>query len=249
MARQKGIIKLKGSIGDISFYKTQDGFLAREKSGVDAERIANDPAFLRTRENGEEFKSTAAAGKMLRDAIRPLLMNSADNRAVSRLVKLMTSIKNMDTTSVRGKRNVGAAIGSASAKALLKGFDFNIRSGLGTVLFKPYSVTPGTGEIKIPSLVPINDIISPPGSTHVSIKGSRARIDFVSGRAEVHESNVVSLPINGLATSVVLTPAGVPSGTGTDIFLLQIEFFQEVNGVQYTLNNGTFNALAIIEVL
>jgi hypothetical protein len=32
MARQKGIIKLKGTIGDITFYKTQDGHLAREKA-------------------------------------------------------------------------------------------------------------------------------------------------------------------------------------------------------------------------
>ena len=29
MARQKGIIKLKGKIGDLSFYKTLDGLLAR----------------------------------------------------------------------------------------------------------------------------------------------------------------------------------------------------------------------------
>ena len=36
MARQKGIIKLKGTIGDITFYKTQDGHLAREKGGIEA---------------------------------------------------------------------------------------------------------------------------------------------------------------------------------------------------------------------
>ena len=34
MAKQKGIIKLKGTIGDITFYKTQDGYLAREKGGI-----------------------------------------------------------------------------------------------------------------------------------------------------------------------------------------------------------------------
>ncbi len=50
MARQKGIIKLKGTIGDISFYKTTDGHLAREKGGVEKDRIMNDPAFQRTRE-------------------------------------------------------------------------------------------------------------------------------------------------------------------------------------------------------
>lgn len=40
MANQGGIIKLKGTVGDITFYKTQDGYLAREKGGVEAGRIA-----------------------------------------------------------------------------------------------------------------------------------------------------------------------------------------------------------------
>ena len=62
MAKQTGIIKLKGKIGDLSFYKTQDGHLAREKGGVDAERIAKDPAFIRTRENGAEFGSLVNLG-------------------------------------------------------------------------------------------------------------------------------------------------------------------------------------------
>ena len=68
MARQKGIIKLDGTIGDITFYKSQDGYLAREKGGVSADRIANDPNFQRTRENGEEFGRAGKAGKMLRMA-------------------------------------------------------------------------------------------------------------------------------------------------------------------------------------
>ena len=123
MARQKGIIKLKGKIGDISFYKTQDGHLAREKGGVDAARIANDPAFVRTRENGAEFGSSASSGKLLRGALRPMLMTASDNRITARLTKIMTDVKNLDVTSVRGKRAVGIAIALAPAKALLKGLD------------------------------------------------------------------------------------------------------------------------------
>jgi hypothetical protein len=69
MARQKGIIKLKGTIGDITFYKTQDGHLAREKGGIDASRIKTDPAFQRTRENGSEFGRAGKAGKVLRTAL------------------------------------------------------------------------------------------------------------------------------------------------------------------------------------
>ena len=66
MARQKGIIKLQGTIGGVSFYRTQDGYLAREKGGVDGQRIANDPAFQRTRENGNEFGRAGKGGRPVR---------------------------------------------------------------------------------------------------------------------------------------------------------------------------------------
>lgn len=248
MARQKGIIKLKGTIGDITFYKTQDGSLAREKGGIDADRIKNDPAFVRTRENGAEFGSSANSGKVLRDAIRPMLMSASDNRVVSRLTKIMTDIKNADTISVRGQRSVGAGIVNPNAKALLKGFNFNLRAILGAVLFKPYAVNVATGVITIPGLVPINDIAFPSGATHMTLKGAWAKIDFASGVTQVELTNPLNVPIDANPNNVLLTPSGVPGGLGTDLHLLQIEFFQEVNGVQYSLKNGAYNALAIIEV-
>ena len=65
MAKQSGLIKLKGTLGGITFYKSQDGYLAREKGGVDAARIASDPSFQRTRENGAEFGRAGKAGKIL----------------------------------------------------------------------------------------------------------------------------------------------------------------------------------------
>lgn len=116
MARQKGIIKLDGTIGGISFYKSKDGYLAREKGGVEADRIKNDPAFVRTRENGSEFGNSARSGKMLRDAIRTMMQNASDSRVTARLTKLMTQIKNLDATSVRGERNVGVGIATPKRK-------------------------------------------------------------------------------------------------------------------------------------
>ncbi len=248
MARQKGIIKLKGKIGDISFYKTQDGHLAREKGGVDASRIASDPAFVRTRENGAEFGSSAASGKVLRDALRTMLMTASDNRVTSRLTKLMTDIKNLDAISARGLRTVGTAIALPTAKALLKGFNFNNKAILGGVLYKPYAVNTATGVITINGLVPINDIAYPSGATHVTIKGAWAKIDFAAGVFDVQFSNDVNLPIDGVLTNAILTPALAAVGAGTDVFLLLIEFLQEVNAVQYSLKNGAYNALSIVDV-
>lgn len=248
MARQKGIIKLKGKIGDLSFYKTQDGHLAREKGGVDAERIQNDPAFVRTRENGAEFGSSAVAGKNLRVALFAMLQTASDNRVVSRLTKVMTDIKNLDATSARGDRNVGVAIVLPAAKALLKNFNFNKKAILGSILFKPYSVNTLTGVITINGLEPVNHINFPAGATHVTLKGAWLKLDFATGLYDLQASNVVNLPINAVATNVVLTPAGVPAGAGTDIFLLQIEFFQEVNLIQYSLKDGAHNSLTVVDV-
>lgn len=248
MARQKGIIKLQGKIGDLSFYKTQDGHLAREKGGVDAERIANDAAFVRTRENGAEFGSSASSGKVLRTAIFSMLQTASDNRVVSRLTKVMTGIKNLDLTSTRGSRNVGVAIASPQAKALLKNFNFNNRAVLGSILFQPYSVNVNSGVITINGLEPINHINYPAGATHVTFKGSWLKLDFATGQYDLQGSNVQNLLIDGTPINVVLTPANVPVGAGTDLFLLQIEFFQEVNNVQYSLKNGAHNALSIVDV-
>jgi len=63
MAKQAGIIKLKGTIGDIAFYKSRDGHMARLKGGIDKKRIATDTAFQRTRENGAEFGRAGKSGK------------------------------------------------------------------------------------------------------------------------------------------------------------------------------------------
>ncbi|MDF2451439.1 MAG: hypothetical protein K0S26_943 [Bacteroidota bacterium] len=249
MARQKGLIKLKGTLGDITFYKSQDGYIAREKTGIDGSRIATDPAFVRTRENGAEFGSSAASGKLVRSALRTLLMTAKDGRVTGRLMKVMTVIKNMDATSVRGKRNVGVAIVLAPAKALLKGFNFNSRANLGSIFFRPYALNTPTGVITINGLVPSSDVIAPPGATHMSIKGCWAKLDFSTNVSDVKLSNVVNVPLNGTSSNVVLTPSAAPTGTGTNIYALQIEFFQMVNTIQYSLKNGEYNSLSIIDVV
>jgi len=248
MARQTGLIKLKGTLDNVNFYKTKDGNLARMKTSVDAKRIANDPAFERTRENGAEFGSSASSGKLLRDSIRTMMQNASDSRVVARLTKVMTQIKNLDPTSARGQRNVGVGIADPAAKAKLKGFNFNIDAILGSILYNPYLVDVGTGVINIDGLVPINDVSAPQGATHITLRGAWAKIDFATGEFDVQESNAVNLPIDATSTNVILTPAAAASGTGTDLFLLMIEFFQEVNGNQYTLKNGAYNALSVVEV-
>ena len=248
MARQKGIIKLKGTIGDITFYKTQDGHLAREKGGIDASRIKNDPAFQRTRENGSEFGRAGTAGKILRTALRALLLNSADGRMVSRLTQQMVKVIQADVNSDRGLRNV--IDGEAE---LLTGFEFNIRGKLGTSLFAPFvaSIDRVTGQIKVtvPSFIPINMIAAPSGTTHFKIISAGAEIDFEEETFVVENSETGILPWDAAASMVVdQTNIVTPASTKPLFLALGIEFFQEVNGQMYPLKNGAYNPLALVKV-
>ncbi len=249
MARQSGLIKIKGTLDNVSFYKTKDGHLARMKTSVDADRIATDPAFERTRENNKEFGSSASAGKLMRDALRPMALNAADGRVVSRLTKVMTAIKNLDATSARGERNVGEGITDPNAILKLKGFEFNKEALLSAILYKRMTVNTGTGEIVIADLIPQMDVVWPQGATHVQFTAGFASVDFVNGDKDLQQSASVNLPIDGTQTTVTLTPVAAPSVSGTNLYLLKIEFFQEVNGVQYTLKNGAYNALRVVEAL
>lgn len=250
MARQKGILKIKGTIGGMTFYKTAlDGDLVREKGGVSGERIASDPAFIRTRENGEEFGAAGTAGKVLRDALRSLMQNASDSRVTSRVTKVMTDVIKLDTVSVRGKRTPANGLATAQGKAMLKGFNFNLKAVLGSVLFKPYTINTTNGETNIANLVPINDIAAPAGATHFTLKSAFAKVDFATGVYDVTLGGPINLPLDGSPNNLSLVPPSVPTGGGLQLYMLLIEFFQEVNGQQYSLKNGAYNSLAIVEVV
>jgi len=248
MAKQKGIIKLDGTIGGITFYKSQDGYLAREKGGVSADKIANDPNFQRTRENGEEFGRAGKAGKVLRNSIRAMLQNASDSRMVSRLTAEMVKVIQEDVTNARGLRNV--IDGEAE---LLEGFEFNKSGKLGTTLYAPFTGTidrvAGTLTASIPSFVPINMLAAPGGTTHFKIVSAGSEIDFENETFVMDAQAGAILPWDATATAALSLANAVTANSTHPLFLvLGIEFYQEVNGQMYPLKNGAYNPLALIKV-
>ncbi|GGG53258.1 hypothetical protein [Bizionia arctica] len=249
MAKLKSLIKIEGTLDDLTFYKGKDGYLVKTKSGVSANRIKNDPAFARTRENGTEFGHSATSGKTLRRAIVNLLSDVKDGRVTSRLTKSMTLVKNQDLTSLRGQRQVPIGLANIQGRALLKGFEFNNNALLSAVLLSDFELDPLTGEITIADFTPNQNLGIPGGATHVSFTSGFLDLDFVTGDKDLQLSPVQNMIINGTSSNIILTPVGAPVGTGNQFFFLKVAFFQEVNTVQYPLNNGAYNALQLIEVL
>lgn len=248
MARQKGIIKLKGTMGDITFYRTRDGYMAREKGGISAERMRSDPAFQRTRENMAEFGRAGKAGKVLRRSIQNLIKNAADPKMVSRLTKEMIKVIQLDGINPRGLRNV--IDGEAE---LLQGFDFNISGKLGTALYIPYIPTldrvTGEATIELPPYIPTEGIAAPAGSTHYQIFSAGMAINFEREDFDSAKSETAILPINTILTATVQLQNMLPVNSTNPLFLvLGISFYQEVNAQFYALKNGAYNALQIVTV-
>lgn len=248
MAQQEGIVPLKGTIGNISFYKSKDGFLARKKGGVSGKRIAHDPAFQRTRENGFEFGRAGIAGKLLRTALRALLQNASDSKMVSRLTREIVKVIQADLTNGRGKRTV-----MDGKPGLLRGFEFNNDSKLGTTLFAPFnaSINRVTGEltVTIPSFIPVNMVAAPGGATHFKIVSAGVEIDFAQAGYTVDSKTTAILPWDINGTAVINLANSVTANSTKPLFLaLGIAFYQEVNGAMYPLKNGAFNSLALVEV-
>ena len=248
MAKQKGIFKVEGTLDDVTFYKSRDGYLVREKGGVSAERIATDPAFIRTRENQAEFGRAGKAGKILRAAFRVLLQNASDSRMVSRLHQEMMKVVKADASSARGQRNV-----LDGELELLTGFECNVNGRLSQTLFAPYTATidraAGTLTLVLPSFVPINQIGAPMEATHYQILSGGGAIDFEAGTFTVDTNTSANLPLDSAASAALTIPFTVAPNSTQPLFLaLGIAFYQEVNGSFYSLKNGAYNALAVVKV-
>jgi len=248
MAKQTGIIKLKGTIGGISFYKTSDGHLAREKGGPDANRIANDPAFQRTRENGSEFGRAGKGGKLLRIALRNMMQNASDKRVTSRLTKKLVSVVQTDAVNDRGNRTI-----QDGDLSLLSGFEFNINGKLASVFFPAYTSAidrvAGTAVVNLPTIVPVNDIVAPGGATHFRISVGGAEIDFATETHVFANEASAILPWDGATVpAAALTANLTPNSLLPIVQVIEVEFFQEVNGQMYSLKNGAYNALGVVAI-
>lgn len=248
MARQTGIIKLKGTIGDISFYKSSDGHLARAKGGVDANRIANDPAFQRTRENGSEFGRAGKGGKLLRNAIRILLQNAKDKRVVSRLTKVLVAITKTDTTNERGLRTL-----QDGNLSLLENFEFNLNGKLGATLYAPFTKAfdrvSGDATLGLAPFSPTLRIAAPTGTTHFKVVMGAAELDFANETSVFESDETAILPYSAADTAAIALTASLTANSTVDVIqVLGIEFYQEVNGQMYELKNGAYNALSIVTI-
>ncbi|BAV04716.1 hypothetical protein FLA_0715 [Filimonas lacunae] len=222
--------------------------MIREKGGVDADRIKNDPRFERVRENGAEFGKAGKDGKVIRNAFKNVVNKSADNRLPSRLVKDLMQIVKTDTLNARGLRK--AASGDL---VLLQGFEFNATAPLSVSFTANYSVgfnrTDGFATISVSNFVPTIQLRYPQGATHYKLIGGAAIIDFAAGTFENGFDEGAGRVISDAEASASSLTIPIPPNNTLPLFVVfGVMFYQQVNGTLYHLSNGSYNAFAIVKV-
>lgn len=246
MARQESLLPFSGTIGNIIFYKTIDGYLARKKGGISADRIHSDPNFARTRENNAEFGNAARASRLIRSAFHSLLYNASDARVTGRLNGALVKVIREDAVNMRGLRNV--VNGDLS---LLKNFNFNKHTKLAATLLAPYTTSidhsAGTLTVDIPPFIPTDMIRAPKSATHFVLNAGGAAFDFPNMTFELNTAKTGMLPLTDARSEPLkLVTTVTPDSPHPLLLVLGIEFIQSVNDVAHPLQDTAFNALAIV---
>lgn len=249
MANQDSFIKLKGKIGDLSFYKNKEGYQVRTKGGVSADRIKNDPGFQRTRENNAEFTEVSIASKRIRDVLRSMILLTHDAKMSTRLTSRVFKMVKADTVSVRGQRKVKPA-----SFSILQDFNFNEAAPMNNTLFVTAVSTinrvTGLVDLNIPAITPGIHLAKPQGATHFRLTAGAALITLNEAvePSKMLMANSPYADLNTVLPAAVLSNILPPNSLGPIALVFGISFYQQVNTVYYSMNNGAYNALCIVAI-
>jgi len=121
-------------------------------------------------------------------------------------------------------------------------------AAMGSVFKGEWDLDPLTGVVVLPDFNPSYHLTVPVGTTHVSFSTAVAVVDFESGVYKTRYSNKENFVVSAPMASYTLTPTEIPVISGNRFFFFLIEFFQEMNGIQYPLKNNAYNVLSLLEV-
>lgn len=262
MAKQKGYIRIKGSLGGLTFYENDGQGIIRTTGGVDADKIKKDPAFKRTRENMAEFGGSAKVAKAFRMGFANIVKTMGDRTLTGRITGLMKKVNALGTGN-RGERGFEIV----AHKDLIEGFEFNKNEPLGATFYAPaqkptLNANRDVATYVVPDFNTDNYINAPEGATHFKlVLAATVLSDYVynnagKGYEPVHaaenETNGIAFSTEialgglvGAATTLTVDlgfGSALPATVGV-ICAVGIVFYQQINAQFYELASA--NAMRI----
>jgi hypothetical protein len=249
MAKQTGILKFTGKLGNmVYYYHRYFGYLVRKITSVDAHRIRTDPAFARVHKHNVEFGVCAYAVKLLRAAFHPLFATLADTRMTSRLTSAMLAVLHADHEHVLGRRVL-----TVENMSPLKGFEFNNDTRLHSVLVGTHTAAidrkTKTCTVSLQACPAGQFVKAPRAATHFQLTMGMAAVNHRTGQYVLHTQKGPPQAVGTRSHDSITLVNPLPAVEGgTVLMTLGVEFFQYVNGILCPLRDRQQQALAIVLV-
>ncbi|WP_114820047.1 hypothetical protein [Chryseobacterium sp. KLBC 52] len=122
MATYESVIKITGAVGDLVFYTLNGKNVVRKKSGFNKAAFKKNPSYEKVRQNSSEFGHCSKIGKIIRKSLEVYIKEAGDPLLYQKFAKVMTTIKDLDTLSERGKRTVENGLKTEDGRKLLREF-------------------------------------------------------------------------------------------------------------------------------
>jgi len=247
MAKQRGMLLIDGTLGGLNFYYRKGVPTVRVAGGgFNRKAIKTSPRMVRIREQNSEFANCSKVNKEFKNAIRPFLAGYKDGRLHSRLMQLFLSIRDCDTVSARGKREVWQGISNEHGKRLLGNFVFTPKRP--QLLPCTYVFDWTTLEFKA-NHFDVSKLRFPDGADYLEVGLGVIRFDFERLTYSTEWATPLMIDRTFNDTSFSLGIANAPSGIGQLIAIVRVAFYQNVNGKPYLLpGDGAFGLSVFVKI-
>lgn len=245
MGQQKGALKIKGTLGDITFAKTKNGYIVKTKSEISKDKLDHAKEFEKFRHNKSEFARCGIAVKLVRDAFKDLVAYGKDSTLSQRMQKLMMEAAKTDPVSERGMRSP-----EKGNIHLLQGFEFNARAewnrSIRVSFLTALDRVTGKFSLTLPGFTPQQVVTPPEGSNRFRIVCACSEVDIAAHTQKTVMVQTGLLPIDSTALAPTVIQDSVTPNSDKLLFLVVgIQFAQEMNGFEYPDTGGEFNVLTL----
>lgn len=236
MARQKGIVKLAGTLDGLNFYYRKGVPVVRAAGGgFNGKAIKSSESMALVRQNMSEFGRCATLTKVHRHALLQLLAPYKDTSWHGRLMQLWQEIKTCDTSSARGEREPGIGFGTPEGRRVFDRFEVTPGSRHALILarnghFDADAFTFSLGKAAM------EGIAFPAPATHVTLCLAVLELDFELPTCGVLQGKPAALRRGDLPEALTLECAR-PAGPSFGVYLV-VTFQEEVNGTMARMQEG-----------
>ncbi|MGV9002407.1 hypothetical protein [Flavobacterium sp.] len=245
MGKQKGIVALVGTFGELNFYIRKGKPVVRAAGGgFVGEKIKNSAGMARVRENGSEFGMVSSFKKTFKNLLFPFFGTYADSSLHGRLMRLFQDVKVCDVVSARGLRIVGKGLASVEGSNLLRQFAFTEKPisafMTGDLVFNPLDYSLSVNEFDA------KKICFPLSTSVMELQFGVLTFDASHLPSEVFMSAPQFFDAGSSVTNFVMHPMVVPTGTSLKIGVVGLRFYEELNGQRYLMRSLNCQSIAVL---